>query len=177
MPLAAPPNMPSIRQSSMITTPPAITLPPVMRMPIMPVSMPLKLMLRMRTVLRTSPAPKLLNGIEAVNLAVERGLGDGAGKGLARRGAAAGIGVVAHARHPGARGLGVRGSGWQHERERCRGDGERQRNLFHHALRKRACRPPVAQAPRAVAQDGCRRVHGWARRLLKVDLRALVLAA
>src|SRR5262245_2109513 len=63
MPLAAPPNMPSIRQSSMITTPPAITLPPVMRMPIMPVSMPLKLMLRRRTVLRTSPAPKLLNGM------------------------------------------------------------------------------------------------------------------
>src|SRR5262245_21014846 len=61
MPLAAPPNVPSIRQSSMMTVVPATA--PVMRMPMMPVSTRLRLMLRRRTVLRTSPAPKLLNGI------------------------------------------------------------------------------------------------------------------
>jgi hypothetical protein len=43
----------------MMTTPPLMTPPPTMRMPITPVSAPLKLMLRRRTVLRTSAAAKL----------------------------------------------------------------------------------------------------------------------
>src|SRR5215471_17273357 len=63
MPRAAPAKLPSIVQSSMMTTPAGITEPPVMRMPLMPESTPLKLMLRRRTVLRASAAPKLSNGM------------------------------------------------------------------------------------------------------------------
>ncbi len=47
----------------MMTTPAPMTAPPVMRMPFTPVSAPLKLMLRSRTVLRTSAALKLSNGM------------------------------------------------------------------------------------------------------------------
>src|SRR4051812_18778985 len=63
MPRALPAKLPSIRQSSTSTVPAAITAPPVMRIPFTPVSTPLKLMLRRRTVLRTSAALKLSNGM------------------------------------------------------------------------------------------------------------------
>src|SRR5262249_22812963 len=54
---------PSIRQSSIMTTPAVMIPPPVILMLLMPVSTPLKLMLRRRTVLRTSAALKLSNGM------------------------------------------------------------------------------------------------------------------
>src|SRR4249920_1110234 len=63
MPRALPAKLPSIRQSSTSTVPAAMTAPPVMRIPFAPVSTPLKLMLRRRTVLRTSAALKLSNGM------------------------------------------------------------------------------------------------------------------
>src|SRR3981189_2603823 len=63
MPRALPAKLPSIRQSSTRTTPAPMIEPPVMRMPFTPVSTPLKLMLRRRTVLRTSAALKLSNGM------------------------------------------------------------------------------------------------------------------
>jgi hypothetical protein len=59
-------------------------------------------------------------GIEAVDLAVEGGLGDGAGESLARCGAAARIGIIAYPGHPGPECLGMNGRGLQQQREqRC----------------------------------------------------------
>jgi hypothetical protein len=46
---AAPPKLPSIKQSSMKTAPPAIVPPPVILIPVRPLLTPLKLMLRRRT--------------------------------------------------------------------------------------------------------------------------------
>src|SRR4029450_2037314 len=63
MPRAAPPKLPSIRQSSMKTAPPVMMAPPVMRIPIRPVLTPLRLRLRRRTVFRTSVAAKLSKGM------------------------------------------------------------------------------------------------------------------
>jgi hypothetical protein len=78
-------------------------------------------------------------GVKAVDLAVDGGLGDGAGKRLARRGATARIGIIAHSRDPGAGRLGVNGCGLQEEHERRR--NERERSLTHGALRpERAAR-------------------------------------
>jgi hypothetical protein len=72
-------------------------------------------------------------GVKAVDLAVDGGLGDGAGERLARRGATARIGIIAHSRDPGAGRLGVNGRGLQEEHERRR--YERERSLTHGALR------------------------------------------
>jgi hypothetical protein len=64
MPRAAPLKLPSIKQSSMKTAPPVTTAPPVIRIPIRPVLMPLILRLRRRTVLLASSAGlKLSNGM------------------------------------------------------------------------------------------------------------------
>ena len=63
-------------------------------------------------VMVTAPKPP---GSKHVDLAGRSGLGDGAGEGLARRGAAARIGVVADAGDPGARRLRVRRGGEQRE--------------------------------------------------------------
>src|ERR687887_1437281 len=64
MPRAEPLKLPSIKQSSMKTAPPVTVAPPVMRIPIRPVLMPLILMLRRRTVLLASSAAlKLSNGM------------------------------------------------------------------------------------------------------------------
>jgi hypothetical protein len=72
-------------------------------------------------------------GVKAVDLAVDGGFGDGAGERLARRGATARIGIIAHSRDPGAGRLGVNGCGLQEEHERRR--NERERSLTHGALR------------------------------------------
>src|ERR1051326_4976287 len=64
MPRAVPPKSPSSMQSSMKTFVPVVPALPEMLMPIRPLSKPLKLRLRRRTVLRTSPtAVKLSKGM------------------------------------------------------------------------------------------------------------------
>ena len=102
-------------------------------------------------------------GIEAVDLSVEGGFGNGAGEGLAWRGAAARIGIIPYPGHPGPQRLGVSGRALQEKRERrC---DKRERSLTHGALR-----PDHAADGRRIraATAYCRRQQ------LKRDLRALV---
>src|SRR5581483_2076099 len=88
-------------------------------------------------------------GIKAVDLAARGGLRDGAGKRLARRGAAARVDVVADAGNPGAGGLGAgRGGGKQSQRK---GGAAKKRSSSHAAFpagEEAAAARPARTAPR-----------------------------